>query len=80
MKQANACSMSKNGFSKWLEERCQEERLSYRQAAARAGLSHSTIAKAFNGARPAADTIKRLAAAFSNDSPRQRVTLEDYLL
>ena len=80
MKQANAGTRPKSDFAKWLGERCREGRLSYRQAAARAGLSHATIAIAINGTRPAADTIKKLAMAFSNDGSNQRVALEDYLL
>jgi len=80
MKQANADTRPKSDFAKWLRERCREERLSYRQAAARAGLNHATIALVINGARPAAETIKKLAAAFSNDGSNQRVVLEDYLL
>jgi len=80
MKQANAGTRPKSDFAKWLGERCREGRLSYRQAAAKAGLSHATIAIAINGARPAADTIKKLSVAFSNDGPNQRVALEDYLL
>ena len=31
-------------LSQWLKERCQREHLSLRQAAARAGVSHATIA------------------------------------
>lgn len=54
--------------------------MSYRQAAARAGLSHATIAIAINGARPAAETIKKLSAAFGGNGQHQRVALEDYLL
>lgn len=80
MKQANAGTRPKSDFAKWLGERCREERLSYRQAAARAGLNHATIALVIHGARPAAETIKKLAAAFSNDGSNQRVVLEDYLL
>lgn len=80
MKQANAGTRTKSDFARWLGERCREERLSYRQAAARAGLSHATIAIAINGARPAAETIVKLAAAFSNDGLNQRAALEDYLL
>ena len=80
MKQANVGTRPKNDFAKWLRERCRDERLSYRQAAARAGLSHATIAVVINGARPSATTIVKLAAAFSNDGPNQRVVLEDYLL
>jgi transcriptional regulator with XRE-family HTH domain len=54
--------------------------LSYRQAAARAGLSHSTIYDIINGARPSADTIKKLAAAFSNDGYHYKRALEIALL
>ena len=66
-------------INRWPRERCREERLSCRQAAAKAGLSHATIAKIRKGTRPLAETIIKLAEAFS-DGPNQRVVLEDYLL
>lgn len=64
----------------WLEKRCRAERLSYRQAAAKAGLSHATIAAIRKGARPSAATIVKLAKAFSDDGPNQKGVLEDHLL
>jgi transcriptional regulator with XRE-family HTH domain len=79
MKQADDGTSSKNGFSKWLEQRCLEECLSLRKLAARAGVSHATVAEVKKSGRPSAATIKKLAAAFSNDGPNQRAALEDYL-
>lgn len=70
----------KNGFSLWLEERCREEGLSDREAAARTGLSHSTIAFMKRGTKPTPESIRKLAAAFSNNGVHQRQVLEDYLL
>lgn len=64
----------------WLEERCRAERLSYRQAAAKAGVSHATIAAIRKGTRPSAGTIVKLAKAFSADGSNQKGALEDHLL
>ena len=68
------------GLKQWLEERCQTEHLSLRQAGAKAGLSHATIADIINGARPSADTIKKLAGAFGGNGQLQRIAVEDELL
>jgi transcriptional regulator with XRE-family HTH domain len=67
-------------MSDWLDLICRENHLSLRQAADRSGLSHSTLASIKKGTRPTAATISKLAAAFSNDGPNQRATLEDRLL
>lgn len=64
----------------WLEQRCRAERLSYRQAAAKAGLSHTTIATIRTGMRPSAATIVKLAKAFSAEGPNHKGVLEDHLL
>jgi len=68
------------GLGQWLEERCQEERMSLRQAAEKTGLSHSTIADIMKGVRPSAETIRKLSEAFSGDGLRARLVLEDQLL
>jgi len=64
----------------WLEGRCREEHLSLREAAARADLSHTTIAEILNGARPSGETIRKLAKAFGGGGNHQRGALEDLLL
>ncbi len=68
------------GLGQWLEERCQEESLSLRQAAEKIGLSHSTIADIIKGVQPSAESIKKLAEAFSGDGGSHRLVLEDKLL
>ena len=50
-----------------------------RKAAAKAGLSHATIADIIKGTLPSPETIKRLAQAFG-ESSNERLTLEDRLL
>jgi len=80
MNQVNVGTRPKNGFGTWLRQKCSEEGLSIRKLAAKAGLSHVTIVEIKNGSRPSAETIKKLAAAFSNNGANQRVALEDYLL
>ena len=67
------------GLGQWLEARCREERLSLRQAATKTGLSHATIAGIKNGVQPSAETIKKLAEAFSGNG-QERLALEDSLL
>jgi transcriptional regulator with XRE-family HTH domain len=68
-----------NGVGLWLQQRCQEERLSLRQAAAKTGLSHSTIEKIIKGSSPSAQAIRKLAQAFSRGE-NERLALEDHLL
>jgi len=69
----------KNKLGQWLEERCREEKLSLRDAAAKSGLSHATISDLMRGSQASAETIRKLAAAFSGDGHHQRA-LEDKLL
>ncbi len=64
----------------WLEKRCKDEKLSYRQAAIKTGVSHATIASIRKGLRPSASTVVKLAEAFGNSGKNQRSALEDYLL
>jgi len=68
-----------SGIGQWLEEACQREGLSLRQAGAKAGLSHGTIEGIIRGASPSPDTIKKLAHAFAGDG-QQALALEDSLL
>ena len=69
----------KSGLAGWLKEKCQEEGLSFRQAAAKTGLSHGTICGIVNGKSPTAETVKRLARGFGDDHHHQ-LALEDKLL
>jgi transcriptional regulator with XRE-family HTH domain len=68
-----------NDIGQWLKERCDSERLSLRQAAARIGVSHGTIAKIMDGASPSPLTIRRLVRAFAVQEA-ERLALEDHLL
>lgn len=68
-----------SSLSQWLEERCQREHLSLRQAAARTGLSHATIADIIKGVRPLPETIRKLATGFGGDGTNQQIALEDHL-
>ena len=63
----------------WLQERCQKEGLSLRQAAARTGLSHTTIDDIIKGGGASAETIRKLAQGFGGDG-RGMLALEDKLL
>ncbi len=63
----------------WLEDRLRSGHLSLRQAAAKTGLSHATIADILNGQRPYPETVMKLARAFGGDG-QQRLALEDHLL
>jgi len=70
-----------NSLGSWLEEKCKSERLSLRQAAAKTGLSHSTLAKIVKGnTKVRGETIKKLARYFGGDGTRRRLVLEDRLL
>ncbi len=66
-------------LGQWLEERCQREHLSLRQAATKTGLSHATIRDIMNGSQPLPETVRKLAQAFGNGT-HQRLALEDGLL
>ncbi|MBA7637670.1 hypothetical protein ES703_45316 [subsurface metagenome] len=67
------------GLGGWLAERCREEGLSLRQAAAKTGLSHTTIDAIMGGGSASAATIRKLAQAFAGNGQR-RLVLEDKLL
>ena len=67
------------GLGQWLKDRCQAEGLSLRQAAAKTGLSHATIADVINGTSPSPETIKRLSHSFGGDG-NEGLALEDSLL
>jgi len=70
-----------NSLGSWLEEKCKSERLSLRQAAAKTGLSHSTLAKIIKGnTKVRGETIKKLARYLSGDGTRRRLVVEDRLL
>jgi len=69
-----------NSLGSWLAEKCKSERLSLRQAAAKTGLSHATLADIRNGkSNVSGETIKKLARYFGGDG-RRRLVLEDRLL
>lgn len=69
-----------NSLGSWLEEKCKNEGLSLRQAAAKTGLSHSTLADIRKGnSNVSGETIKKLARYFGGDGTR-RLVLEDQLL
>jgi len=72
------CGCSNSRLGNWLEEKCQSEHLSSREAAARTGLSHATIRDIIKGNDPLPETIRKLARAFSADGISS--ALEDYLL
>jgi len=67
-------------FSEWLTVRMGKEKLSLREAAEMAGVSHSTIAGLLKGVSPTPETIKKLAKAFSNDGEKSWMAMEDELL
>ena len=73
-------STATSGVGVWLEEKCKEKNLSLRQAAELTKVSHTTLASIKNGSRPTAATIKKLADAFNENGPAERVALEDRLL
>jgi len=66
-------------IGQWLSRKLKEEHLSLRDAAAKTGLSHSTIADIVNGATASTETVKKLARAFAGNG-QAGLALEDYLL
>jgi len=66
-------------LSQWLQARCQHEKLSLRQAAQKANLSHVTIADILSDGHASSETVRKLAAGF-RDGDRHGEALEDYLL
>ena len=67
------------GIGQWLKGVCEKEGLSLRQAAARAGVSHATLAKAIKTNSTSPETIRKLARAFGGNG-ETRLALEDKLL
>ena len=67
-------------LGQWLAEKCRSEGWSLRQTAEKSGLSHATIADITKGSQPSAESIKRLAKAFTDDGDHHRLALEDKLL
>lgn len=59
-----------SSLGQWLGEKCHREHLSLRQAAARAGLTHTTIYNIIKGSHPSAETIRTLAQGFGGDGKR----------
>ena len=70
---------SEETLGQWLQARCQQEKLSLRQAAQKANLNHVTIADILNGHHASSETVRKLAAAF-RDGDWHGKALEDYLL
>jgi len=70
----------RGSLATWLQEKCQKEGLSLRQASAKTGLSHATIADIMNGAHPSPESIQKMAGAFSASGDYHRMALEDKLL
>jgi len=66
----------KDSLGRWLQGRCKSEKLTLRQAAAKTGLSHSTIRDIIKGGRPYPETITKLARYFGGDGS---IELEDHL-
>lgn len=71
---------AKEDLGQWLHGRCSEEGLSLRQAGAKTGLSHSTIADIMKGVQISAETVRKLATGFGGDGQHERLALEDHLL
>lgn len=67
--------MEDNRLGGWLEDRCEAEHLSLREAAAQTGLSHSTIRDVVKGVSPQLETIWKLAEGFGGGN-----ALLDHLL
>ena len=66
-------------LGQWLQAICRSEHLSLREAAAKTGLSHVTIANITRGSGASPETIRKLAKAFA-DGTKERLALEDHLL
>lgn len=68
-----------NPVGQWLKEKCDSEKLSLRQTAAKTGLSHATIGDIIKGCRPSPSTIAKLAKAFGGNG-YHGLALQDKLL
>ncbi len=75
----NCDSDEQSKLSQWLAEKCTKEHLTLRQAAAKTGLSYTTIGQVINGANASPQTLRKLAKAFA-DGTKERLALEDHLL
>jgi len=75
----NCDSDEQSKLSQWLAGRCKREHLTLRHAAAKTGLSHTTIHQILNGSGAFPETIKKLAQGFGGDGTA-RLALEDHLL
>jgi len=71
---------AKESLGQWLYGVCNKEGLSLRQAGAKTGLSHSTIADIMKGVQVSAETIRKLATGFAENGQHERLALEDTLL
>ncbi|GAI85384.1 unnamed protein product [marine sediment metagenome] len=69
-----------SALGQWLEDECAKQHLSLRQAAAKTGLSHATIADIKSGSHPDPGTIRKLVETCGGDGPRQKLAFEDRLL
>jgi len=65
-------------LGQWLKERCEREHLTLREAAAKTGLTHVTIAHIKSG-HASPESIRKLAQGFGGHGKR-RLALEDHLL
>ena len=63
-----------SGLGQWLRERCEADGLSLRDAAARVGVNHGTIAKIMDGASPSPQTFRRLVRAFAFEDTERPVS------
>lgn len=70
---------AKESLGQWLYGVCNKEGLSLRQAGAKTGLSHSTIADIMKGVQVSAETIRKLATGFAENGQHERLALEDHL-
>lgn len=67
-------------LGQWLENRCKQEHLSVREAAAKCGLSHTTLHDIIKrGIHPYPRTLEKLAKGFARGES-ERLVLEDKFL
>lgn len=76
--QPGDCAASPIG--QWLEEKCEEEKLSHRQMAIKVGVSHQTISGLIAGKQALPPTLKKLAQVFGGDGTQGRVLLDQLLV
>jgi len=73
------CVSDEHKLSQWLADKCIKEHLSLRQAAAKTGLSHTTIDYILKRGSASPETIRKLAKAFAVGT-KERLALEAHLL